>query len=275
MLAHIRRLTSADLPACLDLAGDRQWLAEEHKWRLLFEIGTVYGVRDDAGDLIATATLTRFADLAAVSMVLVATRYSRRGLGTRLMTHVLAEAGEAHVFLNATVYGRPLYERLGFVTVGTTSTYLGTPTRTGAPGGSRAARAADLPAIRALDARVNGVDRAALMARLPAFVERLRVVEREGVITGYAGAWRNLDTTVIGPVIASSPVDAAALIGDLRASAETVVRLDLDERCPWLHEWARERGLVLRNTADFMTHRGRALPGVRDQWFAPLTQALG
>ena len=47
-------------------------------------------------------------------MMLVASRYSGRGLGRRLLTHVLAEAADATVFLCATEYGRPLYEKLGY-----------------------------------------------------------------------------------------------------------------------------------------------------------------
>jgi hypothetical protein len=41
------------------------------------------------------------------------------------MAHALAEAGDATVFLNATESGRPLYQKLGFVSVGTTYTHVG------------------------------------------------------------------------------------------------------------------------------------------------------
>jgi hypothetical protein len=40
----VRRLTLDDLPACLDLAADREWPREEHKWRLLFAVGEVLGI---------------------------------------------------------------------------------------------------------------------------------------------------------------------------------------------------------------------------------------
>src|SRR5437588_6294399 len=73
MLDRIVPLDPGDLPECLALARDRDWPPEEHKWRLLFTVGTVYGVRDDAGDLVGAAVLTTYgAELAAISMVLVA-----------------------------------------------------------------------------------------------------------------------------------------------------------------------------------------------------------
>ena len=44
MFGQIQPLTSADLPGCLALAQDRDWLPEERKWRLLFDLAVVYGV---------------------------------------------------------------------------------------------------------------------------------------------------------------------------------------------------------------------------------------
>lgn len=273
---RILRLTLDELPDCLALAQDRQWLPEEHKWRLLFEVGTVYGFRDEAGDLVGTTILTHYQDdLAVISMVLVAARYGRRGLGGRLMTHALAEAGDATVFLNATAYGRPLYERLGFVPVGMTYIHAGDFTPSAGPTGSRPAEPADLAAIRTLDAQVNGADRTHLVERLPGFAEQLRVIERHGVITGYAGAWRNADNVVIGPVIAETAADATALIADLAGGVGVPVRLDVDGRHPHLRTWATRHGLVPGFQSTVMVHAGRPLPGDRDRWYVPVMQALG
>ena len=94
----ITRLVPADLDACLELAADRGWRPERRKWALLFDFGEVYGIRDPAGGLAGTVALTRYGpDLAIVSMMLVASRLDGRGLGRRLMTHALAQAGDATV----------------------------------------------------------------------------------------------------------------------------------------------------------------------------------
>lgn len=276
MINDIRRLTVDDLPRCIALAKDRDWPPEERKWRLLFDVGTVFGVHDDAGDLIGTAVLTRYGrDLAAISMVLVAARHGGQGLGRRLMTHALTEAGDAPAFLYATEYGRPLYQKLGFVEIGTTYTYVGVVTPTAAPGGSRPAQPGDLPAIRALDAQATGVDRGEVLDRLAHFTHRLRVVGGRDGITGYAGAWRNRDQVVIGPVIAETVDDAQTLMADLVAEVDGPVRLDLDDRHPQLRDWATAQGIPLRNPTAVMIRRARRLPGDRRRWFAPLTQALG
>jgi GNAT superfamily N-acetyltransferase len=276
VIDRIQRLRLDELPDCLALAQDREWLPEERKWGLLFDVGTVYGVRNGAGDLVGTAILTRYgAQLAAISMVLVAARYGSRGLGRQLMAHALAEAGDAAVFLNATESGRPLYEKLGFVSVGTTYTHVGRFEPSAGPAGSRPAVPDDVPEILKLDAEVNGADRSRLVERLPSFAEQLRVVERRGVVSGYAGAWRNVDNVLIGPVLAETVNDAQTLIADLAGTISEPVRLDLDDRHPHLREWATQHAVPVRNSTAVMVHRTRSLPGDRDRWFIPVMQALG
>jgi hypothetical protein len=111
---------------------------------LLFDVGEVLGMEDDAGELVAAAVLTRYRpSTAVISMVLVASRLERRGLGTRLMTHLLDHAGPGPVYLYATENGRPLYEKVGVATIDAMTTYVGrfdpSDGATGAPV-SRAAR---------------------------------------------------------------------------------------------------------------------------------------
>jgi GNAT superfamily N-acetyltransferase len=274
-----RRLTLADLPACLALAADRDWGREEHKWRLLFEVGEVFGLEDDVGDLVATVVLTRYPPGAAViSMVLVATRLERRGLGTRLMRHVLEQSGPGPVYLYATANGRPLYEKVGFATIDRMTTYVGRlqPAADPAAPVSRPARDDDLPAILALDAAAFGADREQLVARLPAFCERLRVLEHDGQITGYAGSWRNMETVVIGPAIAADAGGAQTLIADLAAEADGArLRLDVDHRNRELRAWATAHGIPPAFDTSLMVHGGRELPGDRRRLFLPVMQALG
>jgi hypothetical protein len=58
--APIRRLGPADLKACLALAVDREWPAEEHKWTLLLEAAEAYGVDDPSGGLAGAVVLGRY-----------------------------------------------------------------------------------------------------------------------------------------------------------------------------------------------------------------------
>lgn len=287
----VRRLTlDGDLADCLKLAVSRDWGPEDHKWRFLFTHGEVYGIDAPDGDgLAGTTILTRYGStLAAVSMVLVAARYEGRGFGRRLMTHVIDQAGDATVTLHATDRGRPLYEKLGFRAIGTVITHVGrfTPTA-GRPSGTgrvRPATEADLPALLTLDAEVFGADRAPLLRRLPHFAEHTVLAEPEspdGTITGYAAGWRNIDTLVIGPVIADTPDTARQLIAALARNAgpDTAVRLDLRTDRPadtdGLHAWATAQGVLPGFPNTLMVLGDRDLPGDDRRRHTPLMVALG
>ena len=306
----VRRLSVADLPACLDLAADRNWTREERKWRLLFEVSEVYGLDDPAGGGLAGAVvLTRYGlDLAAIGMMLVATRYGRRGLGSRLMTHALEQAAGAVVYLTATEFGRPLYQGLGFRALDVSVTHRGllragpaaagiveagsaaagiveagsaaAPENTAAvPAAAgtaslRIATAADLGSMSAIDAKVFGAPRRNILARLLGFAERVVVAEEQSTITGFAAAWQNEGTLVVGPVVAADPPTAKSLIGAVAAGASGPVRVDVLGRHAGLAEWAAARGLAAGDETVLMV-RGGELPGHRGKLFAPVSVAIG
>ncbi|MDF5756540.1 GNAT family N-acetyltransferase [Spongiactinospora sp. TRM90649] len=275
----VRRLTLADLPACLDLARDRDWPAEDHKWRLLFEVGEIYGSDSAGGGLAATVATVRYGRATtAVSMMLVARRHERRGLGGRLMRHALAASGTAGAVLSATEFGRPLYERLGFRTTGRYDSLGGTPAAP--PGGfpadgTRPAQAADLPDMAAMDAAVFGAPRSALLKRLPSAVTRLHVARTPGGrLTGYAAAWPSTGESVIGPVIADDEATAITLIGGLFAALPGPLRVDLLDHHPAVTDWVRATGMSVAFTTDAMTY-GDPPPGEPGRLFGPVALAFG
>lgn len=275
----VRRLGPEDLLACADLSENRGWPREEHKWGLLLTAGTGYGIDDPAGPgLVACSVVTSYGPgLAAIGMVLVAERYARQGVGRRLMRHVLAEAGDTPLTLHATPNGQPLYEQLGFVQTGQAEMVRGRFTfTTPVPTVSvRAAAAEDLQAILRLDHEVFGLDRTHVITRLPAFADHLRVAEEDGEITGFAAAWPNMDTHVIGPLIARNPATAQALIASLAAATDRPLRTDIDVRHTALLSWVKENGLDSIASNAVMVRSLPDLPGDWRRRFAPLTVAAG
>jgi len=271
----VRRLGPDDLPACVALALDRGWLPEEHKWALLLRAAEGYGVDAPDGGLAGAVVLARYGTtLASVGMMLVAARFGRRGLGRALLAHLLNVAGDATVFLTATTYGRPLYEKLGFRTVGRSATFTGRFHQKARRPATRPAVREDLPAVIDIDTAAFGADRGPFLRELPEFTTQLRVLETEGRITGYAGAWPNGNITVIGPVIALDAAGARLLISDLAATVAGPLRLDLDPDRDELPAWARAHGLRHAAETAFMVHGTWPPPGRRDQIYAPITVAL-
>lgn len=278
----IRRLTPRDLTACADLSEDRGWPREEHKWGLLLAAGTGYGIDDPDGGLVSACVVTDYGPpnrpaLSAIGMVLVAERHARRGIGRRLMQYVVEQADTTPLTLHATPYGRPLYEELGFKVTGRAEMVRGHF----APGGpapsvaTRAATAEDLSAILRLDAEVFGTDRTHVLTRLPAFGDQLRVAEDGGELIGFAAAWPNMDTHVIGPLIALDTETAKALVASLAAGTNRPLRTDIDVRHEELLAWIKARGVESQAFNAVMTYGAPGLPGDWTRRFAPLTVAAG
>ncbi|MFD5079681.1 GNAT family N-acetyltransferase [Streptomyces sp. NPDC058371] len=278
----IRRLTLRDVTACADLSENRGWPREEHKWGLLLAAGTGYGIDDPQGGLVTACVVTEYGpqdrpDLAAIGMVLVAERHARKGVGRRLMQHVVAEMSTTPLTLHATPYGRPLYEELGFKAIGRAEMVSG-HFRPGGPQpgvATRPATAEDLVTILRLDEEVFGSDRTHVITRLPAFADQLRVAEENGRIIGYAAAWPNMETHVVGPLIARDTETAKALLASLAAHTDRPLRTDIDVRHDELLAWAKERGLAPVGFNAVMTYGVPELPGDWTRRFAPLTVAAG
>ncbi|MFI6656957.1 GNAT family N-acetyltransferase [Streptomyces sp. NPDC050523] len=278
----IRRLTLRDLAACADLSENRGWPREEHKWGFLLTAGKGYGIDDPDGGLVSACVVTEYGpqhrpSLGAIGMVLVAERHARRGVGRHLMRHIVSTMGTTPLTLHSTPYGRPLYEELGFKVTGRAEMLRGhfTPSGPAPDVVTRAATAEDLPAILRLDEEVFGADRTPVITRLPAFADRMRVAEESGRLIGYAAAWPNMDTHVVGPLIARDTETAKALIGTLAAHTDRPLRTDIDVRHEELLVWAKERGLATVAFNSVMTYGISELPGDWTRRFAPLTVAAG
>jgi len=287
----VRRLGPQDLKRCVALSVDRGWSPEKRKWALLLEAAEAFGVDAPdggrgSGALAGAVVLTRYgADLASVGMMLVAARHGRRGLGRALMTHVLAEAGDATVTLFATDLGKPLYERLGFRAIRRNATFTG-PFQAGPRGPASdnskmrtrpAVDDADMAAILEVDKAAFGADRSHLLTRLPAFAEQLLVLETGDGVSGFAAAWRNDTATVIGPVVAPGGAAARLLIADLATPVRGRVRLDVDpDRAdrPELPAWAVRHGLDPSGVTTVMAHGDRNPPGDQARLFTPVSVAL-
>src|SRR5436305_10743625 len=101
----------------LVLSTEAHWNQNEADWRFFLSHGTVFGIRDDDGRLIATAALLPYSGGHAwISMVLVTQAWRRRGLATRLVDACLARATAQGLtpWLDATPAGAIVYGPLGF-----------------------------------------------------------------------------------------------------------------------------------------------------------------
>ena len=218
-------LGSTDLSAAHSLSTQAGWNQTRADWRRLIEHPSVEGFAGRVGGtLVATATVATYdgaatGDVGWVGMVLVEESHRRQGYGTTMLDRAMdwADARLDAVGLDATEYGRPLYEERGFEAVAPVDRWSGALEPRGGDVDVERVEQDDLRRVCAFDRRACGVDRSELLALLHAEdgTTCFAVTEADDV-TGYAVLRPGREQHHLGPVVASdvdvrsSLLDAAA-----------------------------------------------------------------
>jgi len=278
---ELRRMTDADLPAAQALTDELRWPHRPADWELAFRHAEGFVAERD-GQVVGTGLRFRWGPQAAtIGLVIVAPAQQGRRIGHRLMSTLLDGLDGRRVRLNATMEGRGLYERLGFVRVGELRQHQGIaqPAPLVALDSGwrlRPAGASDAPVLKALDVQACGMPRDALLDELLAEAESTVVLDQGGEVRGFGLLRRFGRGHVIGPVVAPDVDGAKALIAHLVGSNGgrfTRIDIDLDSG---LGEWLEAMGL-LRVDAPVRMQRGPAEPPPQPgapRGYAIVTQAL-
>lgn len=205
----IRPLREADLERLEELSGQVGFNQTRADWERLLRLapdGCFAATR--GGRVVATTTTTAYAGrLAWVGMVVVDESFRRLGIGSRLVEHALNHLDSAHgirnVALDATVLGKQVYDRYGFVEQYQVHRLQGEASAVDATTlvGVRPMSPTDLPAVTAMESAALGVPRATLLEDLcRAFPEGCSVVEDEGRLIAWSFRRPGARRWHIGPV---------------------------------------------------------------------------
>ncbi|MFO1425701.1 MAG: GNAT family N-acetyltransferase [Steroidobacteraceae bacterium] len=260
----LRRLGSADLPACLALTQAVNWSHRLEDWAFHLRLGRGFGIDDERGELVGTIIWWAYgAELGALGLVVVRGDCQGRGLGRRLMDAVLAEAGARAMQLVATQAGIKLYRDCGFVVTGDIEQVQGTigtvPVAARHGLVLRPVAAADLATLRELDARALGAPRHELIDAVLQEGGAGTLALRAGVPAGFAlqrAAGRGM---LVGPVIADDEATAIALVGERLRAIQGFTRLDVPGDAAALRAFLADAGLAGVDRVTAM-RRGTAPP---------------
>jgi GNAT superfamily N-acetyltransferase len=219
----IARLGVEDVAAGLVLSTEARWNQNEDDWRFFLSHGIVFGVRDGASQLIATAALLPYsAGNAWISMVLVTESWRRRGIATKLVDACLATAKQLGLtsWLDATPAGATVYGPLGFAPI------LELRRLRLANSGSSAAApplgVCDPAAFVARDRNAMGFLRGALLAEFAGRPASRMVTNGNAMALVRAGR----TARHIGPLFADSADEALALVNGIARSERGPLLLD-------------------------------------------------
>ncbi|MGF6230030.1 GNAT superfamily N-acetyltransferase [Inquilinus ginsengisoli] len=169
------------------------------------------------GVLRAGAAVVDYGRVAYLGVVGTDPAVQGRGFGRRIVEAALAPVpADRVVLLDASPFGAPLYERLGFVDVDASVVLEATgPVEAPPVSGLAPMAEADLPDVAAYDAAVFGADRTTGLRELFREYPDGVVCRRDGRVAGYG--LRHPDR--VGPVLAEDQETAAAIVAALSVLA--------------------------------------------------------
>lgn len=277
----LRDATLADLPGIGELRVAAGWTVRE--WALRAVIGQsharcVLAVETD-GSVVGVGSGIAYRPIGFVGNMVVAEGHRRMGIGSAVLNAItdFLAAGCPRLELYATAEGRPLYERHGFETIGTSVTARIERERGLSADPSvdvRRATVTDLAAIARYDRPRFGGDRQSLLRMLltdPAspFV----LASRDDNLVGYACVRPKAPR--VGPLLADEPSVAEALLVEAFAMAPAdELRLNLPPNNRSGAAWLRGLGIEVEPWDGRMA-RGPRVPRRDETVYGMAVGALG
>lgn len=279
-----RRMERTDIPAGLSLCRSAGWNQVARDWELFLtsdpEANRVCA--GDDGAVVGTVTTIRYDNhFSWIGMVLVDPAHRRKGIGSRLL-ELAGEIlrNEDCIKLDATPAGREVYIKLGFEDEFELSRMSASSFNvqhlTTFPTVS-SLDAANLDSVRAFDQETFGADRMALLSWMLEGSPQLAFkVVTQGKLSGYCFGRSGYLYTHIGPVVASSPDVAMALVSAaLKHCGQKPVVLDVPHHNESWRDWLKLIGFSEIRSFIRMFRGKNLSPGIPENQYAILGPEFG
>lgn len=279
MSVKYRKFARKDLAAAHRLSADYGWPHRLEDWEFLHRLGAGHVAIAEGSVVGVVLAWKHDARHASLGMVIVDPAMQGRGIGKRLMRLALHDVAGRSVTLNATLAGRPLYEKLGFKAVGEVEQHQGIARQVPAAALARGERLrpvgpGDASELAALAMQASGFSRGRVIRRLLEVGKGIALASGNDII-GFAILRRFGRGLAIGPVVAPDEACAKALVGHWVAMHPgKFVRIDV-VASGGLGAWLE--GIGLAKVDDVVTMvKGRRPAGTEEMRpFAIVSQSLG
>ena len=266
MTPPLVQFAAADAPLLLELSESIGWPHEIGDWQTTLAASQVFGHRAVDGKILSSSSIYQFGPtLSALAVVLVREDFRRQGLARAAVLKCLDQVTGVPQMLVSTPFGQPLYESLGFKIAEQIVRLIAVEGSTLPITGSiRSMTDADLPRALDLDRAIYQADRSQVL--------RHRWKQTAGgamLADGSGYAWKipQRGGLVLGPVVATSPQDAASLVAHLTTGFPGRIKIEVPERHAELITILTGAGFVVDSARPLMLKNVEQLPGRRELLF--------
>lgn len=269
---HLRAMGEQDIPTGVHLNTLAGWNQTAVDWQRFLENspGGCFVMEHDM-KVVGTATTISYEDrFAWIGMVLVDPEHRKQGIGTQLLKRTIEYLDERHVptmKLDATPLGKPLYEKLGFVTeYEIERLILNRPTEVAGTTSSSACaqlNEAQMEQVVRMDNELFGADRSFLLRSLFAEAPELAlIIPDDGPVRCYAFGRRGRFADHLGPWVATNRRSVESLLrGFLASSTRETLIVDCIKSNAIAMELLRACGFTPSRPLTRMARGPNAFPG--------------
>ncbi|MBP0725311.1 GNAT family N-acetyltransferase [Bacillus sp. RG28] len=280
---NLTKLEIDDIPGLIELTASMGWDYDTDELKTIMSSGIIYGHKNEDGKIISSAAIVEYdSKLAWIGIVSVNEEYRGLGLG-RIVTQKCIESVSNNVtsMLIATEEGKPMYEKMGFVTRDCIHKFLcdqyvfkGTVNVSNYS--IMPMEKKDLTQVLKIDKDAFGVDRKNLLInRIAQSKDSLVVKNIDGEIIGYGLTVLGPVNLILGPIVANNPETATLILNHLIKSYEGKYRIDVPSGNEKFMSYLKERGFVQVSQPPIMINNSMQLPPRNNTYFGIVAQAFG
>ncbi|TQR08166.1 GNAT family N-acetyltransferase [Psychrobacillus lasiicapitis] len=273
-----------DVLGLVELSSSVGWDYDEYEIRTVMSSGKIFGHKNAVGKIISSAAIIPYdTDLASIGMVIVNNEYRGLGLGKKATQKCIDSVSQnTTIMLISTEDGKPLYEKLGFITVDCVHKYL---TDNYIPSKMfnnqleitiETYRENEINEIIELDSAAFGNKRRKLLInRINQSKKCLVVRNLKGKIIGFGLSILGPVNLLIGPIIAPDAQTAFLIINELVLNHQGKLRIDVPSSNDELMLFLEESGFVNVSNPPVMIKNANNIPHRNKELFAITAQIFG
>ncbi|MEW4282955.1 GNAT family N-acetyltransferase [Priestia koreensis] len=261
----------------VQLSSSIDWDYSREDLETIMSTGRIFAHQTEQGEIVSSGALVTYGGkMTCIGMVIVHPNYQGVGLGTEIMRHCLSLLGNQSAMLIATEEGKPMYEKLGFLTVSAVRKYFCVaPVRNSKHDFIKPYDSLDLSSVLRLDAEAFGDERQSFLRKRIEQATKRRVLRKSEEICGFGLAVETSQNLILGPIVAPTAEDAVALVRDLVQGYRGKLRIDVPTEQKSFQQLLEQSGFVFVNEPPIMIYGVNSLDKRNGDLYSIAAQIFG